>query len=239
MTGSWLCSAPWRQPGSTTSQRCTTMIMPIPAGDQRLKPPGRIDPCRQGRITQSDDRDSGSPSGGWRHRQAGAPDGVLEFVDVRLIAEHPPHDREPGSPVTGDDSGPRAAHPGVVLPTCGELVKPSGQWALRGQGVGRDPPEVPLATSMQLDAHGPGGAGSPAGLTNTRPWCALPGPCDRLCARPLETPRGSPMNVGTTASGLRYEAWNGSGAVGHLCPGERPESWTFQGGFNDSRSSHD
>ena len=130
---------------------------PQTAGSHRSLPAG---PHHSGRAIVTRDH----PPAGGDIGKPGRLMGSSKFVDVRLIAEHPSHDREPGSPATGDDSGPRAAHPGVVLPTCGELVKPSGQWALRGQGVGRGPPEVPLATSMQLDADGPGGAGSPAGL---------------------------------------------------------------------------
>ena len=60
-----------------------------------------------------------------------------------------------------------ADHVRRILGLC-SYVRRTGEaeWTvgLRGQGVGRDPPEVPLATSMQLDADGPGGAGSPAGL---------------------------------------------------------------------------
>ena len=91
---------------------------------------------------------------------------------------------------------------------------------------GHDLRRLPLATSAHLDAHGPGGAGISGWPRSTRGHDA----CCRPSLSTLRSPvRDSeriaaikPMNEVLTASGVRYDAWNWTGLVRGLCPGERP-----------------
>ena len=133
---------------------------------------------------------------------------------------------------------PRATFRGARPPAATPSYRhddPVGQYMLRQPGS----PELVLATSAQLHAHGPGGAGSPAGLDQHATNMCLAGLGDRFRARPLETPSGSPMNEVSTASGPRYEAWTWVGPAGIFARENVPDGSTSQGGCDDSRSPRD